>query len=151
MDGKPLHRFYPHHHHHDCHHPPNTVSFLFTPLWSTSPSPSECGSLFFWEGCGWGKRCIDVTVCTFEEEEREGSINPTSLSYSSSLFPSLIRVSESVGVSIQYPDISTVCSAPYDCKLRVNFHCWLRLGLQTSTVRPPILALRLSRQRLLPT
>lgn len=49
------------------------------------------------------------------------------------------------------PSLPGMWSAPYDCKLRVNFHCWVRLGLQTSTVSPPILALRLSRQRLLPT
>lgn len=104
-----------------------------------------------------GERCIDMTGCNSEEEEeeeeeREGSINPSSLSFSSSLFPSLYPGLKSPLVSlIQYPTRPRVRSAPYDCKLRVNFHCWLRLGLQTSTVRPPILALRLSRQRLLPT
>lgn len=50
-----------------------------------------------------------------------------------------------------FPLLARIWSSPYDCRLRVNFHCWLRLWLQTSTVSPPILALRLSRQRLLPT
>lgn len=39
----------------------------------------------------------------------------------------------------------------YCCRLSVNFHCCDKEGLQISTVRPPFLAFRLSRQRLLPT
>lgn len=50
-------------------HPPNTVSFLLTHLWSTTPSPGGCGSLFFLGGVRAGERCIDVTGCTSEEEE----------------------------------------------------------------------------------
>lgn len=59
--------------------------------------------------------------------------------------------SESIGVFTHVPAPGGISSSPYDCRLRENFHCWLRLWLQTSTVSPPILALRLSRQRLLPT
>ena len=66
-------------------------------------------------------------------------------------FGLLIHVSESLCVSIHCQSVPGVSGGPYDCRLRVNFHCWLRLGLQTSTVSPPIRALRLSRQRLLPT
>lgn len=134
-------------------HPPNTVSFLFTPFWSTSPSPTGCDSLscLFYGGGEVGERCIELTGC-ISEEEREGSVNPSSFVFSPQVrFHLFLRASESVCVSIQYPTLPRVSSAPYDCKFRVNFHCWLRLGLQTSTVSPPILALRLSRQRLLPT
>lgn len=143
--------FDPRHDQH-CHYPSTKyASFLCTPLWSTSPSPTECRSLFFLSRGEVGERCIDVTGST-SEEEREGSINPSSFVFSPRVcFHLFIWVSESVGISIQYWTLPRVWSAPYDCKLRVNFHCWLRLGLQTSTVSPPILALRLSRQRLLPT
>lgn len=43
------------------------------------------------------------------------------------------------------------CKSFYCCRLSVNFHCCDKEGLQISTVRPPFLAFRLSRQRLLPT
>lgn len=43
------------------------------------------------------------------------------------------------------------CKFFYCCRLSVNFHCCDKEGLQISTVRPPFLAFRLSRQRLLPT
>lgn len=153
MDGKPLHCFYPHHDHR-CHHPSTEYSFPFTPLRSTSPSPTGCGCcccFFFLGGSRWGERCIDRTGCT-SEEAWEGYINPSSFCFSPrvhfhSLYPGL-RVCWCL---YQYPALPGLWFSPYDCKLRVNFHCWLRLGLQTSTVSPPILALRLSRQRLLPT
>lgn len=148
MDGKPLHRFYPHHDHHR-HHPSTKYSQL--PVYSImvyKPLPQWVWLFVIVGGVRAGERCIDVTGC--RRSERDPFIHQDCLSppVCSHLFT---RVSESVGVSIQYPALPRVCSAPYDCKLRVNFHCWLRLGLQTSTVSPPILALRLSRQRLLPT
>lgn len=39
----------------------------------------------------------------------------------------------------------------YCCRFSENFHCWDRAGPHTSTLRPPVLAVRLSRHRLLPT
>lgn len=42
-------------------------------------------------------------------------------------------------------------AAPYCCRLSENFHCWDSAGPHTSTLRPPFLAARLSRHRLLPT
>lgn len=39
----------------------------------------------------------------------------------------------------------------YCCRFSENFHCWDRDGPHTSTLRPPVLAMRLSRHRLLPT
>lgn len=41
--------------------------------------------------------------------------------------------------------------ASYCCRLSENFHCCDRAGPHTSTLRPPLLAVRLSRHRLLPT
>lgn len=40
---------------------------------------------------------------------------------------------------------------PYGCRLSENFHCCDSAGPHTSTLRPPVLAARLSRHRLLPT
>lgn len=39
----------------------------------------------------------------------------------------------------------------YGCRLSENFHCCDSAGPHTSTLRPPVLAARLSRHRLLPT
>lgn len=100
--------------------------------------------MFFWsveEGESW----IDRTRCT---SERGTSVHFWSVplkSMSIFIWPS------SFSVFLHIPNRGRTWTSPYDCRLRVNFHCWLRLWLQTSTVSPPILALRLSRQRLLPT
>lgn len=88
---------------------------------------------------------MDRTRCT---SERETSVDFWSVplkSMSIFIWPS------SFSVFLHIPNRGRTWTSPYDCRLRVNFHCWLRLWLQTSTVSPPILALRLSRQRLLPT
>lgn len=130
---------------------PPVQQIHFTPPWSTSPSPTALFFFFlFSRSLEMGEKCIDRTGCNSEGWERHINLSsfvalPESISISSS------RPQESVGVSTHVPTLPELCTSPYDCKLRVNFHCWLRLRLQISRVSPPILALRLSRQRLLPT
>lgn len=132
--------------------PPHTVTLLFAPSTSTTLSPRG-ETCHFRERGEAGERAVHMAGCTSQEEEEEEEeiqicIELVFLLESSRHYRALRSLLMSLSKFIVLP---RVCSAPYDCKLRVNFHCWLRLGLQTSTVSPPILALRLSRQRLLPT
>lgn len=46
--------------------------------------------------------------------------------------------------------VGTGRSHSYRCRLSENFHRWDGAALHTSTLRPPLLAARLSRHRLLP-
>lgn len=48
--------------------PPNTVSFPFTPSWSTKPSLTWCDSFVYLRSGEVGERCIDVPGCPSEEE-----------------------------------------------------------------------------------
>lgn len=110
-----------------------------------APPPMFISSLW---SAGGGERCIDRTSCT-SGVQWEGYSNPFLVFPSKSISPS---GPQSLLVCLAtFQLLARIWSSPYDCRLRVNFHCWLRLWLQISTVSPPILALRLSRQRLLPT
>lgn len=133
----------------------NTVAFVLTPLQSTGPSPSGLGSVC--RRPELGERRIDETDKSVTPGGGGGAIRiPSSIGFVfhlESLHPSLffflcLRVCWCLYLLSQV--WAGAAYAPYDCRFRVNFHCWLRLGLHTSTVSPPILALRLSRQRLLP-
>lgn len=146
LKQKPLHCFHPQHDH-QCTFPPPYSEPPGHSIMGYKPLPYGHGLSL--EGGVMLGRGVYIWLAGHiseenEEKEQEESVYPLSLYFSLSLISLLVSWSKI--------HIFQELAAPhYDCKLRVNFHCWLRLGLQTSTVSPPILALRLSKQRLLPT